>query len=122
MGGTPSPRPLTYSLTGTRAGIWEGAADSLISPGGDRPAVEGSVFTGPAGFRLVGEASGLSVGPEYSVPLQPLVSGVLPFAGAAAGPVGAVLPDPKTEAVGSHGHYQEHDHLQEKASERTARS
>lgn len=97
-----------------------GAADSLISPGRDRPAVEGSIFTGPAGFWVVGEACGFSGELEHSVPLQPLVSGVLPFAGAAAGPVGAVLPDAKIEAVGSHGHDQEHDHLQEKADERTA--
>lgn len=100
--------------------IREGATDSLIAPGRDRPAVEGSVFTGPAGFWVVGEASGLSGELEHSVPLQRLVSGVLPFAGAASGPVGAVLPDPKIEAVGSHGHYQEHNHLRGKASERTA--
>ena len=98
----------------------KGAADSLIFPGGDRPAVERSVFTGCAGFWVVGEASGLSGELEHSVPLQPLMSGVLPFAGTAVRPVGAVLPDPKIEGVGSHGHYQEHDHLWEKASERTA--
>ena len=113
-------QPLTYTLTDPCAGIREGAANSLVSPGGDRPAVEGSVFTGPAGFWVVGEAGGLSGQLEHSVPLQPLVSGVLSFAGAAAGPVRAVLPDAKIEAMGSHGHDQEHNHLQEKASERTA--
>lgn len=116
----PLPQAPPILPDGPRAGIREGAADSLISPGRDRPAVEGSIFTGPAGFWVVGEACGFSGELEHSVPLQPLVSGVLPFAGAAAGPVGAVLPDAKIEAVGSHGHDQEHDHLQEKADERTA--
>lgn len=105
------PWPLAYTLTGTHAGTWEGAADSLISPGGDRPAVEGSIFTGPAGFWVVDEASGLWWGHEHSVLCQPFMSGVLAFAGAAPGPVDAVLLDPNTEGVGSHGHYQEHDHL-----------
>lgn len=57
------------------------------------------------------EASALWRGHEHSVLCQPFMSGVLPFAGAAAGPVDAVLLDPNTEGVGSHGHYQEHDHL-----------
>lgn len=52
-------RPLTHTLPGTHTGTQEGAADSLVTPGGDGPAVEGSVFAGPAGFWMAGEASNL---------------------------------------------------------------
>lgn len=50
----------------------------------------------------MGEASGLWGRHEHSVPLQPLLSGVLNFVGTAAGPVGAVLLKRQTDGVGSH--------------------
>lgn len=96
LGRTNSLDPLHTTLPGTHAGIREGTADLLISPGGDGPAVEGSIFAGLAGFWVMGEASGLWGRHEHSVPLQPLLRGVLDFAGAAVGPVGAVLLMPQT--------------------------
>ena len=96
-------------------GRGQGPADSLVSPGGDGPAVEGSVFTGLAGSRVVGKAGGLWGRHKHSVPLQPLLSGVLSFAGAAAGPaagpVGTALLGPQMEGVGSQDHCQRYNHL-----------
>ena len=98
----------------------QGLADSLIYPRGDGAAVEGSILAGTAGFWVVGEAGGLWGRHEHTVPLQPLLSGVLSFAGAAAGPVGATPLGPQTEGVGSHDHCQDCHRLEEKASEKTA--
>lgn len=109
LGGLPVA--LAHTLIGTWAGIQEGTADSLICPGGDGPAAEGSLFTGLAGFQVVGEAMGLRGRCEHSIPLQPLLSEVLSFTGAAFGQVGTVLLEPQTEGVGPHDRCQECDHL-----------
>lgn len=88
--------------------------DSLIAPRRDGPGVEGPITAGPAGlyvmFRLWERYRG-------SVPRQQLRSGVLFFAGAAAGPVTAVTLGVQTGRVGSHDHSQESSNLEAKASE-----
>lgn len=113
---------LTHSLTSPHTGrhgqaFGKKTADSLISPGGDGPAVEGSVFTRPAGFWVVGKARRLWRRQGHSSPLQPLLGRILLFDGAAAGPVSAVL-DPQTDSVDAHNHCHECSHLLERSGKK----
>lgn len=88
--------------------LGRGTVDSLIAPRRDGPGVEGPITAGPAGlcvlFKLWERYRG-------SVPRQQLRSGVLFFAGAAAGPVTAVILGVQTGSVGSHDHSQECSNL-----------
>lgn len=85
-----------------------GTVDSLIAPRRDGPGVEGPITAGPAElwvtFKLLERYRGRA-------PRQQLRSGVLFFAGTAAGPVTAVILGVQTGGVGSHDHSQECSNL-----------